>query len=280
MEVEDQKAKAKRNRDSSSSSSDYEEEPKQEWQEVTLAEFEMKHGKYEETEVEFEVKVIEDFDYKTINSYLTHLLNNKSFDSRQLTEIILKQEYLGSCIRQADDDDCFGFISAVALNSHKTDLWHVQLQNYITSNAPPQDKNHWSELVRAERVGLLLSERLVNIPHALAPGLHQTIFEEIQWAVEDGNPFQFDHLIYITMYGHDDPEGLVLGKKKKKIKKDAEAQLNWFKVEDYIYLKHSVANFKKAINHSETKLVMHISMASIPAILKEINEYIAENYCW
>lgn len=58
---------------------------------------------------------------------------------------------------------------------------------------------------------------------------------QIGWAIEDGNDFKFDNIIYITMFGHDDPEGMNVGKQKKKAKK--EIKKNWFKVEDAIYFK-------------------------------------------
>jgi len=276
--VKEKKKKQEKKRSRSSDSKDEFDKP--EWEEVTIEQFEKIHGKYEEVEVEFEVKVIEEFDYKTINNYLTYLIQNKSFDSRKMTDIILKQEYLGSCIRQAEDEDCFGFITAINLNFHKSELFVVQIQNFIINNAPGNQKNHWNNIVYGERIGLLISERLVNIPNGLVPSLHETIYEEIQWAIEDRNDFEFENIIYITMFGHDDPEGLVLDKQKKRVKKDKEEKKNWFKVEDPIYLKYSTAHFTKSINHSETKMIMQIPMNAIPKILKEINETITEFYLW
>lgn len=35
------------------------------------------------------------------------------------------------------------------------------------------------------RVGLLVSERLINVPLDLAPPLYQGLFDEINWALED-----------------------------------------------------------------------------------------------
>jgi hypothetical protein len=37
----------------------------------------------------------------------------------------------------------------------------------------------------ADGTGLLLSERLLNVPPQLSPPLMQAIFDEIEWAVED-----------------------------------------------------------------------------------------------
>ncbi len=41
----------------------------------------------------------------------------------------------------------------------------------------------WSK--HSKEVGLLLSERLVNIPIELAPPLYQGLFDEVFWATED-----------------------------------------------------------------------------------------------
>lgn len=55
----------------------------------------------------------------------------------------------------------------------------MQIQNYIINNAPQTDRNHWNDLMHSERLGILISERLVNIPNGLVPKLHESIFEEV-----------------------------------------------------------------------------------------------------
>jgi len=39
---------------------------------------------------------------------------------------------------------------------------------------------------------------MINIPSQLAPALHKTLFEEINWAVEDGEPFLFDYYLLLA----------------------------------------------------------------------------------
>lgn len=114
-----------------------------------------------------------------------------------MADVILKQEYLGSAIRQADDEDCFGFITALNIHFHKvcllfipssienyeltfqSEVFVVQIQNYIINNAPQSERTYWHDLMYGERLGILVSERLVNIPNALVPQLHETIYEEV-----------------------------------------------------------------------------------------------------
>jgi protein BCP1 len=38
---------------------------------------------------------------------------------------------------------------------------------------------------KAKHVGLLVSERVINIPMDLVPALYKGLFEEISWATED-----------------------------------------------------------------------------------------------
>jgi len=125
-----------------------------------------------------------------------------------------------------------------------------------------------------ETVGLLLNERLINVPNVLAPTLQETIFEEIGWAVEDGHPFNFDHFIYITSYRHEDRQV----RKKKKAKLDQEQ--NWAKAEDSVYLKKALFSFEAEVSHSETRVFMLIPAKVIPILLNDIKVTVLEEYCW
>lgn len=43
----------------------------------------------------------------------------------------------------------------------------------------------------SKRVGLLLNERMMNIPPEVAPGVVKSIVEELEWAIEDDVSFFF-----------------------------------------------------------------------------------------
>jgi len=158
------------------------------------------------------------------------------------------------------------------LNYHKDKLSVKQIKDFIVAKAPPAEKQKWQQTLSMETVGLLLNERLINVPSALAPSLHETIYEEIQWALEDGHPFNFDTFVYVTSYSHPDHQQ----RKKKKVKTEKQ----WFKPEDAVYLKHSTLSFEASVNHSETKVFMVFPAKTVPALLNDIKVTILEEYCW
>ena len=54
------------------------------------------------------------------------------------------------------------------------------------------------------RVGIVVNERLVNMPHEVAPKLHEALRDEIEWAWEDEptqerrDHFRFDHYVFLS----------------------------------------------------------------------------------
>jgi protein BCP1 len=47
-------------------------------------------------------------------------------------------------------------------------------------------------------VGLVLSERLINVPTEIVPPLYTMLQEEIQWAVDEGEPYKFTHYLVLS----------------------------------------------------------------------------------
>ena len=45
---------------------------------------------------------------------------------------------------------------------------------------------------------MILSERLMNIPSEVVPPLYTMLQEEVQWAVDEGEPYQFTHYLILS----------------------------------------------------------------------------------
>jgi len=232
-----------------------------------------------EIPVEFDVRVMEEIDFKTIRNFLSLYCQNKTFDASELTEIILNQEYLGSVIRETSESESFGFISVVNINYHKEKLCIKQIKDFILSKAPAHEKQKWQLALSLETVGLLLNERLINVPSALAPNLHETIYEEIDWALEDGHPFNFDSFIYITSWIHPD-SGKTKPNSTERTKKKPKVNRQWIKPEDQVYLEKASFYIEFPVNHSETRVVMLFKSNVVPSLLNDIKVTILEEYCW
>ena len=47
-------------------------------------------------------------------------------------------------------------------------------------------------------LGFIFSERLVNMPVEVVPHMYRMLADEIQWACDDGEPYNFGHLLMIS----------------------------------------------------------------------------------
>lgn len=47
-------------------------------------------------------------------------------------------------------------------------------------------------------IGLVLTERLINVPSEIVPPMYTMLREEIQWALEEKEPYQFTHYLILS----------------------------------------------------------------------------------
>ena len=76
------------------------------------------------------------------------------------------------------------------------------LVDYICSRSLASEKtNVVPLLVRGDgnaRVGLVLTERLINIPTEVTPPMYKMLLEEITWAQDEGEPYHFTHYLILS----------------------------------------------------------------------------------
>ena len=91
-------------------------------------------------------------------------------------------------------------------------------------------------------VGLILTERLINVPAEVVPPMYTMLLEEVQWALEEKEPFDFSHYLilsktYIEVASRLDEER-VRPKKKKRFENTVESF--FFHPEDEVFHKYAV----------------------------------------
>lgn len=94
------------------------------------------------------------------------------------------------------------------------------------------------------RVGLILTERLVNIPSEVVPPMYKMLLEEISWAIEEKEPYDFTHYLILSktyrevasaLDGEDTPKS----KKQKKATNKGALEVFYFHPEDEVLQRHS-----------------------------------------
>ncbi|XP_027145266.1 protein BCCIP homolog [Larimichthys crocea] len=158
----------------------------------------------EEVVVDFEAHTISGNDYNGIKKLLQQVFLKAHVNTSEMTDIIIQQNHVGSVIRQAevpedsDDDDpdeVFGFITMLNLTERKGVQCVEEVKELIVDQCEKNSANH-SVTEQLEQilsdtskpVGLLLSERFINVPPQIALPLHRQLQEEIAEAQRTNKP--------------------------------------------------------------------------------------------
>ncbi|KAJ0015726.1 hypothetical protein NQD34_014016 [Periophthalmus magnuspinnatus] len=157
----------------------------------------------EEVVVDFEAHSITHNDFNGIKKLLQQLFLKARVNTSDLTDIIIQQNHIGSVIRQAevpedsddeDPDEVFGFISMINLTERKGVQCVEELKELVLGQC--QTSSSEADCERLEKVlsdpgksvGLLLSERFINVPPQIALPLHKQLQEEIAEAERTNKP--------------------------------------------------------------------------------------------
>lgn len=108
------------------------------------------------------------------------------------------------------------------------------------------------------QVGLVLTERLVNVPSEIAPPMYKMLLEEIEWAVEAKEPYKFTHYLIWSKTYQETESTLDQDHDRPKRSKKSSNQTFFFHPEDEVLHQHASchASFsfrKEQAGHSDSK---------------------------
>uniref|UniRef100_A0A3Q4H479 Protein BCCIP homolog n=1 Tax=Neolamprologus brichardi TaxID=32507 RepID=A0A3Q4H479_NEOBR len=125
-------------------------------------------------------------------------------NTSEMTDIIIQQNHVGSVVKQAevpedsdDDDDpdeVFGFITMLNLTERKGVQCVEEVKELIVDQCEKNASHIVTEQLEkifndnSKPVGLLLSERFINVPPQIALPLHKQLQEEIAEAQRTNKP--------------------------------------------------------------------------------------------
>ena len=110
-------------------------------------------------------------------------------------------------------------------------------------------------------IGLILTERLINVPAEVTPPMYAMLLEEIQWALEEKEPYTFSHYLVLSKTYTEIASKLeVEGDRPRKKKKATPISENfYFHPEDEVFHKHALCQggydytTKLGAGHSDSK---------------------------
>ncbi|XP_064382422.1 protein BCCIP homolog [Halichondria panicea] len=173
----------------------------------------------QEIHVDFEAFSISEDDFHGIRCLLKQSFAGSSVDVSALTDLIIKQaDHIGSSIKVCDDDNAdsaggspsasggddecvFGVTTLVHLNYHKASDCVKQIKELLLT----QCKSHADSMllrlsqILTESVGLVINERLLNIPAEIAsPMLNSLLIELKESSQKHPQQFACKYCIVIT----------------------------------------------------------------------------------
>lgn len=185
-------------------------------------------------------------DFHGLKSLIKQLygVDHELVELSALTDLILSQaEHVGTAVKcDGEENDPFAFISVLGVNQHNENDAIKSLLAYLRARlSTNQQISNILQLRPDVKLGLLFSERLINMPHQVVPPMYEMLEKELNLG---GPDFAFTHLLIISRTYTEVQSALDAEddrpQKKQKAKKQAE--LMYFHAEDEVLRKHALAD--------------------------------------
>ncbi|KAJ5098612.1 hypothetical protein N7532_005613 [Penicillium argentinense] len=191
-------------------------------------------------------------DFHGLKNLLRQLfdIDAQIFDLSALADLILSQPTLGSTVKtDGNESDPYAFLSVINLQEHKDKPVIKDLIQYMkTKSAANPSLALLKDLLSQQPVppiGLILTERVINMPGQIVPPMYNMLLEEMAWAIQDKEPYSFTHYLIISK-GYEEVESkldMEESRPQKKSKKGAlETQRYFFHPEDEVLQRHALCS--------------------------------------
>ncbi|KAG9267466.1 BRCA2 and CDKN1A-interacting protein [Astyanax mexicanus] len=254
----------------------------------------------EEVVVDFEAHTISDNDFNGVKKLMQQLFLKAHVNTSELTDLIIQQNHIGSVIRQAevpddsddeDPDEVFGFISIVNLTERKGLECVEQVKELVLGQCeklcPAAVLEQFEKVLHdsSQAVGLLLSERFINVPPQIALPLYKQLLDELAEAQRTNKPSGRCHYC------------LLISKTCQEVRRSVPArgppkeELLFVNAEEEFFYEQAVAKFNYSVQEEADsclsgrwsfddvpmkplRTVSLIPMDRMPVILDKLKEYL------
>lgn len=221
-----------------------------------------------------------DFDYFDLNpsvdfhatkTFLTQLFGDdaNSFDISALADLILQENSVGTTIKtDGKESDPFAILSVINLNENLTKPCIKQLCDYIFKKTAAnsefniilkkllsKSKTTSNTSQKELRVGLIVSERMINMPVEVVPPMYKMLLEEMSKDEDANQRHEFDYFLVISKIYHlvaanevSEEEELKSKSKKNKKSQTKQVEMDYFHYEDIVLEANS--SYKGVYNYT------------------------------
>ncbi|KAF7784835.1 hypothetical protein Agabi119p4_1000 [Agaricus bisporus var. burnettii] len=154
-------------------------------------------------------------DFLAINRLLQQLFqwDAEIFDTNKLTDLILAQPGVGSTVKtDGEDSDPFALLTALNMHIHHEHPSIKSIANYCLDKVSSSGDRDFHDVLHTlfsqnqQHVGLVICERLINMPVQVIPPMYRMLTEELRRAISNSEPYQFSHFLFISRCYHLTPE--------------------------------------------------------------------------
>eukprot|EP01016_Furgasonia_blochmanni_P021840 TRINITY_DN2397_c0_g2_i1.p1 TRINITY_DN2397_c0_g2~~TRINITY_DN2397_c0_g2_i1.p1 ORF type:complete len:333 (+),score=72.94 TRINITY_DN2397_c0_g2_i1:106-1104(+) len=215
---------------------------------------EEKEGDWEDATVDFEFYDPNPNQFFSVKNLINGYLDGFSFKSSELAEIICNQAVVGTMIGCEEDENekgkvqdknVFAFATILNMNRYEKISVMKEIVSFVVGKSKTHNENHEAFIqtltTSAHKIGLLVNERIINLPPKCVPVLHNQVVEDLKWVMEQNDEeermyFNLDYLLCVTKVFKN------IEVKSKKVK----GALN---LEEYVYQKFEDNKFAEAADY-------------------------------
>jgi len=204
----------------------------------------------------------------SVKSLLNGLLDGLSYNSSDLANIVCDQVVVGTMIGVEGDEEkplyqgkpeeknVLGFVSLLNLQVYENEKVMKEIVQYAVQKSEIHNENHEKFLqvlqTHTNKIGLLINERMINLPPQLVPTLHNQLCEDVKWVKEQNNEdsqaFNLRYILVLSKCYKDSQQP----KKRTKTMNTFEDYI-FQKFEDFVFLQKAL--YKFSFSASSTKNV-------------------------
>lgn len=187
-------------------------------------------------------------DFHATKNFLRQLLGDDAiqFDISGITDLFLTKNSVGTTIKtDGKEGDPFALLSVINLTDNKTNSSLKPLIDYVLAKTTKDLEFNvmLKKLISSSKqpkVGLIVSERIINMPVEVVPPMYRMLMEEMEKAEDAHEKYEFDYFLVISKVyemvaanedANDNDEQL---KKKKKSGSQPQVEMDYFHYEDLV----------------------------------------------
>ncbi|KND87830.1 Protein BCP1 [Tolypocladium ophioglossoides CBS 100239] len=202
---------------------------------------------FDMVDVEFEwFNFDQEVDFHGVKSLLRQLFDVDAnlFNMSALADLVLSQPTIGSTVKvDGKATDPYAMLTALNTFEHREKEPMKDILKYLVDKAQTNDSlSAIPRLINGgNHIGLVFSERLINVPPEIGPPMYSMLIDEVEAAVEDKEPYEFTHYLILSKTYQEVESTLDVEDRKRKKAKET-SSIYYFHPEDEVLHKHAVAH--------------------------------------